>query len=276
MRDYREILLWKDVPIEKWKDWHWQMQNSITSIKALRSIINLSDIEVNGAEVATKHLKMRISPYICSLMLEDNINDPLRKQFVPSHKEVLSADDALLYADVNADDEYSPLPGLVHRYPTKVLVFPSNYCGSYCRYCFRRKLNRDVETTLTKQEIQNIKKYLEEHSEIEEVILSGGDPLVLSDTFLDFILSEFRSVQSVKIIRIHSRLPVTIPFRITDDLIKILAKYKPIYIVVHIDNPVEIQQPFRQAMNALVDNGIPCLASSPLLKGINVYNSNNR
>lgn len=269
MRDYRTISLWKDVPIEKWQDWHWQMQNSVSTIDTLRAVIHLSETEVQGVEAATAHLKMRISPYICTLMQGNNPDDPLRKQFVPSNQEVLSAEDALLYSDVNADDTYSPVHGLVHRYPTKVLIFPSNYCGSYCRYCFRRKLNRDVETTLSKAEFQEIIKYLQNHPEIEEVILSGGDPLVLSDSFLDYILSEIRNVQTVQIIRIHSRLPVTIPYRITSELIQILTKYKPIFMVIHIDNPAEIQEPFKLIANALVDSGIPCLASSPLLRGVN-------
>jgi lysine 2,3-aminomutase len=177
-----------------------------------------------------------------------------------------------LFSDVNADDRYSPVNGLIHRYPSKVLIFPSNYCGAYCRYCFRRKLIREVEETLDKNQLRQAFDYINSNSAIEEVIFSGGDPLVLGDNSIDYLLSSLSQISHVQIVRFHTRLPVTVPYRITDQFIDTLNKYKrrfPIYVVIHIDSMVEFSDPMREAIAKLVDNGFPCLASCPLLKGIN-------
>ena len=224
MRKYKDIELWSNVHEEEWSDWHWQMQNSITTLEQLEKVICLSADERKGVELATQYLKMKISPHIITLMDPIYTNDPLRIQFVPSEKELDSIDDEGLFSDVNADDEYSPTKGLVHRYPSKVLLFPSNYCGAYCRYCFRRKLSREFEDTLTKRNIENIINYVRSHSQIEEVIFSGGDPLVLGDENINSILNHLSNIEHIKIIRFHTRLPVTIPFRITDELIDIFNK----------------------------------------------------
>ena len=269
MRAYQDIVLWESIPFSQWTDWHWQLKNSITSLAQLEQVVDLTEEERSGVQLATKYLKMRISPHIATLMDPCNSQVPLRRQFIPSSYELESIDNDILFADVNADDHYSPVKGLVHRYPSKVLIFPSNYCGAYCRYCFRRKLIRDVEETLTKEELLSIFEYILRTPQIEEVILSGGDPLVISDEKLDFILSSLKAIPHVQILRIHTRLPVTIPYRITPELISILSKYKPIYMVLHIDTTSEISNPMREAISNLVENGIPCLASCPLLKGIN-------
>ena len=269
MEKNSKLSLWKDVKSSEWEDWHWQIQNAISSKDILEQVVHLSDEERAGVEAATKYFKMRISPHIASLMDPNNPDDPLRKQFIPSKKELASINDVNLFEDVNADERYSPLKGLVHRYPTKALIFPSNYCGSYCRYCFRRKLVREVEETLSKQEIRNIVNYIKNHPAIEEIILSGGDPLVLSDSLIDNILMSLSSIEQIQILRIHTRLPITIPYRITPELVSILSKYKPIYVVIHTDTIAEFSNPMRTAISRLVDHGIPCLASCPLLKDIN-------
>src|SRR5690606_24271065 len=155
---------------------------------------------------------MRISPFIASLMERNNKKDPLRKQFIPSINEVKTLDRKNLFKDVNADDKYSPITGLVHRYPTKVLVMPTDYCGSYCRYCFRRKFVGQKETSLPLQNYKQITDYIKKHKKINEVILSGGDPLVLNDSKIDYILKTFSNINGVRILRIHTRIPVTIPF----------------------------------------------------------------
>ena len=269
MRRYNDISLWRDVSPDQWTDWHWQIRNAITSLDELQQVINLSDEEWHGVEAATQYLKMKISPHIATLMDPDDPGDPLRQQFVPSAKELVSIDDDSLFADVNADDRYSPVRGLVHRYPTKILLLPSNYCGAYCRYCFRRKLIRDVEETLSRRELEAIFEHVEKTLQVEEVILSGGDPLVLSDEAIEFILGSVTRIPHVEIVRLHTRLPVTIPYRITADFVSMLARYKPVYMVIHIDTSREITEPLRGAIARLVDNGIPCLASCPLLRGIN-------
>jgi len=269
MRNHMEIPLWKEVPLQKWTDWHWQFQHAMETESDLDEVVNLSDEERDGIRLATQHLKMRISPHIATLMYPDDPEDPIRKQFIPSAKELLSLEDSNLFADVNADNNYSPVYGLIHRYPTKVLVFPSNYCGTYCRYCFRRKLSRDIENTLSKNQLNTVIDYISKNPNIEEVILSGGEPLVLSDNALGWILDSLKKIPHVQLIRIHTRLPVTIPYRITSNLVSVLKKYYPIFIVIHVDTPREITEPMKNAVAQLVDNGIPCFASTPLLKGIN-------
>lgn len=272
MRNHKDIKIWSNVSDKEWQDWHWQMRNSISTLNELEQIINLSEDEKRGVKHATQYLKMKISPHLLTLLDINNLNDPLRKQFIPSERELVSIDDENLFSDVNADDEYSPTKGLVHRYPSKVLIFPSNYCGAYCRYCFRRKLARDYEESLSKDELDKVLGYIGSHPEIEEVIFSGGDPLVLGDRVIEMLLDKLSEIETVQIIRFHTRMPVTVPYRITDDFVNILNKYKerfPIYIVIHVDSVQEISDAMKIAVKKLVNNGFPCFASCPLLKGIN-------
>jgi len=272
MFKYYEIPLWKDVKISEWTNWKWQIRNVITSLDDLEKVVHLSNDEKNGIEKSTKYLKMRITPFLTTLFDIDNPQDSLRKQFVPSIKEIESIDNKELFADVNADERFSPVKGLIHRYPSKVLIFPSNYCGAYCRYCFRRKLVREIEETLSNSELIKIFGYLKNNNKIEEVILSGGDPLVLDDEKLKFILDNLKKIEHVKILRFHTRLPVSIPYRISSDFVSMIKTYKkhfPIYFVIHIDSPKEITNEFQEIITTLIENGYPCLASCPLLKGIN-------
>lgn len=273
MKKYYELELWKDVSIDKWENWKWQVSHCISTLEELEKVVSLSSEEAHGVREATKDLKMRISPHI-ALMMANGCDgyDTLRRQFIPSIDEVKSADLNVLYSDVNDDDGYSPVKGLVHRYPTKVLVFPSNFCGCYCRYCFRRKLKRDVENSLQPNDYKAIFEYLRKHSAINEVIFSGGDPLVVGDEVFRYVLSELATISSVKIIRFHTRMVITVPYRITDEFVDMLNQYKnrfAIYMVVHIDTIREFSEETQIAVNKLVDNGIMCFASCPLLRGIN-------
>ena len=272
MKTYTDFEIWDNITKEQWTDWKWQISHCISTLDDLSEIVELTPQEYEGVEKATKDLKMRISPHIALMMANGNITDTLRRQFVPSINEVKTAENELLYSDVNDDDGYSPVKGLVHRYPTKVLIFPSNFCGCYCRYCFRRKLKRDVEETLNIEDYEAIISYLREHPQINEVIFSGGDPLVVGNDVFKNILKELACISSIKIIRFHTRMLVTIPYRIDDDFIKLLNEYKKrfaIYIVIHIDTIREFSSETRLAVNKLVDNGIMCFASCPLLRGIN-------
>lgn len=272
MKKYSDVTLWKDVSENEWTDWKWQLSHCITSLDQLQKVITLTPEEITGVKEATKSLKMRISPHIAFMMVNGDENDTLRRQFIPSLNEVRTANMNELFSDVNDDDNYSPIPGLVHRYPTKVLVFPSNYCACYCRYCFRRKLNRDVETTLKKDDFYKIFEYLKNHPQINEVIFSGGDPLVIEDETIQYLLENLASISTVTIIRFHTRMIITNPFRISDNLISLLNKFKSrfaIYIVIHIDTIRELSFESKKAISQLVDNGIMCLASCPLLHNIN-------
>lgn len=273
MKKYSDISLWKDIPEEKWRNWNWQLSNCIDTIDDLEKVVSLTQEERDGVLEATKLLKMRISPHIALMMANGSKNDTLKTQFIPSINEVQSETDTLLFSDVNDDDDgYSPVKGLVHRYPTKVLIFPSNFCGCYCRYCFRRKLKRDTEDSLTIKNYEEIFKYLRNHTSINEVIFSGGDPLVVKDEIFDYVLEEISKINNIKIIRFHTRMPITIPYRITNNFISILNSYKDrfaMYVVIHIDTIRELSSESKDAISKLVDNGIMCLASCPLLHGIN-------
>jgi len=264
--------LWGNVPKEQWEDWKWHLDNSIESLEELSQIISLTDEEKSGIEKATEYFKMRLSPHIVNMIAQTDANDTLRRQFIPSPRETDSISDSILFADVNADDKYSPVKGLIHRYPTKVLIFPSNYCGCYCRYCFRRKLKRDTENLLTINDYDNIITYLKNHDEINEVIFSGGDPLVVQDKTIHDVLKMLSKVKHIKIVRFHTRMPITIPFRISDGLLSVLSDYKhrfAVYFVIHIDTIRELSDESKIAISKLVDNGIMCFASCPLLNTIN-------
>lgn len=264
--------IWASIPKEQWEDWNWQLDNSIESLEELSKVISLTDEEKRGITKATEYLKMRLSPHIANMIAQTDANDTLRRQFIPSPKEADSIDDAVLFSDVNADDRYSPVKGLVHRYPTKVLIFPSNYCGSYCRYCFRRKLKRNTEDLLTTNDYDKIVAYLKDHDKINEVIFSGGDPLVVPDKIIHDVLEKLSDVKHIKIVRFHTRMPVTIPFRISDSLLSILNCYKQrfaVFFVIHIDTIRELSNESKIAVSKLIDNGIMCFASCPLLNTIN-------
>jgi lysine 2,3-aminomutase len=272
LRDYREIRLWSNVAAEDWTDWKWQLRNAIRTRAELEEVINLSERERKGVDTATGRLAMKITPHIATLMSAQDPEDPFRLQFVPNDRELMSDDDVTLFDDVNADAQYTPTSGLIHRYASKVLLFPSNACGSHCRYCFRRTLARDIDMFLTPQDIAAAMAYIKSRPEIEEVILSGGDPLTIDNHRLDALIRELAAIKHVAILRIHTRMPVTVPYRVDDQLIKILKRQKArfaIHVVVHIDTAEELSEPTRTALASLVDAGIPCLSSCPLLRGVN-------
>ena len=250
------------------QNWRWQLENCVNSPEELKHIVHLSDAELNGVLGSSRQFKMRISPHIALLMSEEK-NAKLRKQFLPSVNELDSVEDNLLYSDVNADNRYSPVKNLIHRYPSKILIFPANHCGSFCRYCFRRRLARDNETIISERNIEQIIKYEEENDKIEEIIFSGGDPLVLDDSSLDYIIRCLKDIAHIKLIRIHTRMPIVNPYRLTESLLRILKQFNPIFIVIHIDTLEEISQPMRKRIEKYIDSGILCFASTPLLKGIN-------
>lgn len=273
MNNFNKYDLWRDVTLSEWTNWKWQFSHCIESVKDLQKIITLTESEIDGITKAASLYKMKISPHICLMIAENaksTVASSLKRQFFPSLLELVK--DNRLYDDVNSDKTFMPVKGLVHRYPTKVLIFPSNNCGSFCRYCFRKKYIDDKETTLTCKEFDPIFDYLKNNPDINEVIFSGGDPLTTSDEMIDYMLYRISMISSVKIVRYHTRMPITIPYRINTELIRILTKYKcqfAIYFVLHIDTLNELSDESLHAVSLLNDNGVLCFASCPLLKGIN-------
>ena len=273
MELYNKYKLWEHVTLEEWTNWKWQYSHCIDSVEDLQSILNLTENEIAGIRKVTSVYRMKISPHIALMIAESSdssVTASLKKQFLPSIYE--TQEDVRLFEDVNADSNFMPVKGLVHRYPTKVLVFPSNNCGTFCRYCFRKKFVGEKETQLPRSELEPIFDYLQSHPEINEVIFSGGDPLTTSNEMINYMLGEISRIHSVKIIRFHTRMPITIPYRIDSGLIESLLQYLSrfaIYFVIHVDTLGEIAPESYSAILNLVKNGIICLASCPLLRGIN-------
>ena len=272
MRAYTDIPIWSGVDPGDWSDWKWQLQHCIFDGQTLEHVIPLTESERRVINDTRRAGKMKISPHVVSLMNPTDPNDAVRRSFVPSPDEFDSAQSSDLFSDVNADLTYSPTKGLVHRYPSKVLLFPTSYCGSYCRYCFRRVASNSEESALASSELQAAFKYIEEAPNVEEVILSGGDPLVLPDEELCYIVRRVCEIGHVRILRIHTRIPVTIPYRITCELAKGLNESKGrkvLFVVMHVASAPEMSEPMKVAVARLVDHGIPCFASCPLLRGVN-------
>jgi lysine 2,3-aminomutase len=249
------------------EQWQIDLQNVITSPEELERELELSPVERDGVVHATQNFRMRISRHLINLIDPNNPKDPIKRQFVPSIEEIHI--DPTEYEDVNRDATYSKVKGLVHKYPTKALLFPSNQCGSFCRFCFRRHFVGQTDDLLSEEEIESALTYIKKTEQLDEIILSGGDPLTRTDETLEWIVSELKAIPHIKVVRIHTRLPINCPSRITKNLVRILKQYQPVYMVVHINHSQEISEPTRQAFSMLVDNGIPCLSQTALLRGVN-------
>ncbi|HHF08732.1 MAG: lysine 2,3-aminomutase [Thermotogae bacterium] len=267
MRDYREIPIWKDVSKDNWNDWKWQVRNRITTLEGLRQVINITDEEALGIENCLKTLRMAITPYYATLMDPDNPRCPIRRQAVPTEKELQIGRWDML--DPLHEDEDSPVPGLTHRYPDRVLLLVTDQCSMYCRHCTRRRFAGQLDRPRSKKDIDAAVEYIRETPEVRDVLLSGGDALLLGDEVLEYILKELRKIPHVEIIRIGTRTPVVLPQRITPSLVNMLRKYHPIWVNTHFNHPKEITPESSKACETLADAGIPLGNQSVLLRGIN-------
>ncbi|OGS43623.1 MAG: lysine 2,3-aminomutase [Euryarchaeota archaeon RBG_13_57_23] len=267
MRSYKQIPLWKDVSKKDWDDWHWQLRNRITTVDQLKQVINLTREEEEGVHESLKVLRMAISPYFAALMDPDDPHDPIRMQAVPTISELdFSKSDM---EDPLFEDVDSPAPGLTHRYPDRVLFLITDMCGNYCRHCTRRRFAGQTDRHRDRSAIDASIKYIKEHEEVRDVLLSGGDALMVSDAFLEDIIRRVRAIDHVEIVRIGSRAPCTLPQRITPELCKMLAKYHPLWLNTHFNHPKEITPESKRAVEMLADHGIPVGNQTVLLKGLN-------
>jgi lysine 2,3-aminomutase len=267
MRKYHEIELWKDVSKEDWNDWQWQVRNRITTVEDLKKIIDISAEEEKEITDVTGKLRMAITPYYASLMDQTDRDCPVRLQAVPTSPELNlgSAD----MEDPLHEDVDSPVPNLTHRYPDRVLLLVTDQCSMYCRHCTRRRFAGQKDQAVPMDKIDKAIEYIKEHEEVRDVLLSGGDALLISDEKLEEIVSKLYEIPHVEIIRIGSRTPVVMPQRITDDLVTMLKKYHPLYINVHFNHPKEITDASREACRKMNEAGIPIGNQTVLLKGIN-------
>jgi lysine 2,3-aminomutase len=251
---------------DDWRSWQWQLRHRITSLKQLAKIVALSDSERQAMQFNDRSLPLAITPYYASLIDPFNPEQPLRRTMIPTTGEhLISLGEE---HDPLGEDGHSPVPGLIHRYPDRVLFLVTDYCSSYCRYCTRsRMVGRRAGTS--KARWQKAIAYISANSQIRDVLISGGDPLTIPDHHLEWLLSRLRKIQHVELIRIGTKAPIVLPQRITPDLVAMLKEYHPLWISIHCTHPDELTPESRQALTMLADGGIPLGSQTVLLAGIN-------
>ncbi|KRP33943.1 MAG: lysine 2,3-aminomutase [Verrucomicrobia subdivision 6 bacterium BACL9 MAG-120924-bin69] len=267
--EFRPVLSasWGSVPLSMWQDWSWQLRNRIQTLEQLEARLNLTPEERAGTILAGKKLALGITPHFFSLIDRNDPDCPIRRQVVPRIEESVTAPDEML--DPCGEDSHMPVPGLVHRYPDRVLLLVTDRCASYCRYCTRSRVVSGAGEQELTMDLEGAFAYLEKHPEVRDVLLSGGDPLLLSDAKLSAILTRLRQIPSIEFIRIGTRIPIFLPQRITPELVAILKRHHPLWLSVHSNHPRELTQEVRGALERLADAGIPLGNQSVLLKGVN-------
>jgi lysine 2,3-aminomutase len=269
VEETKEIIppLWKNVSEREWNDWRWQLRHRITTYEQLKEILELTSEEIEGIKHSKGRLALAVTPYFASLMDPFNPNCPIRRQAIPRVEEIHLSKNEMV--DPLGEDTHSPVPGLVHRYPDRVLLLVTDQCAVYCRYCTRRRLVGSNERSITQGNFEEVLKYLKSHRKVRDVLLSGGDPLLLENERLEEMLSRLRAIPHIELLRIGTRVPVTLPQRITSGLVRMLKKYHPLMISIHFTHPKEITDQVRRACSELADGGIPLGSQTVLLKGIN-------
>jgi lysine 2,3-aminomutase len=258
---------WRRVSEKEWNDWRWQLRHRITTLDQLKEVIQLAPEEIEGIKHSRGRLALAVTPYFASLMDPVSPNCPIRRQAIPRTEEFhISKSDMM---DPCGEDKDSPVPGLVHRYPDRVLLLVTDQCAVYCRYCTRRRLVGSTERSISQGNFEEVLKYLKSHRKVRDVLLSGGDPLLLENERLEEILSRLRMIPHIELLRIGTRAPVTLPQRITAGLVRMLKKYHPLMMSIHFTHPKEITDAVRRACNELADGGIPLGSQTVLLKGVN-------
>jgi len=258
---------WLDIPAADWNDWHWQLKNRIASLADLETRMELTPAERAGVLLSGQKLSLGITPHFFSLIDKNDPKCPIRRQVIPTIDETRI--DQSEMSDPVGEDSSSPVPGLVHRYPDRVLLLVTDRCASYCRYCTRSRLVSGASGYDFHPELERALEYLRQHTEVRDVLLSGGDPLVLSDSKLDYLLSTLRSIPHLEFLRIGSRIPIFLPQRITPDLCAILRKHHPIWMSIHTNHPRELTLEVREALEHIVNAGVPLGNQSVLLAGVN-------
>ena len=266
-KENRVISFFKDATPLDWEDWRWQLRNRITTKEVLEKLVNLTPNEEKGIAGSGTKLTMSIPPYFASLIDPENPNCPIRKQSIPQQYELETTPDEM--ADPCGEDKNSPVRGLVHRYPDRVLFLVNEMCAMYCRYCTRSRMVGDGHRTLSMQTYNTAFEYIRAHKEVRDVLISGGDPLTLSDRVLEHIIKTLKSIPHVEFVRIGTRIPVTLPQRVTFELVNMLKKYSPIWMSIHFNHPKEVTKRVKFACDLIADSGIPMGSQTVLLKGIN-------
>ncbi|MDW7674838.1 MAG: lysine 2,3-aminomutase [Bacillota bacterium] len=266
-RNYKEVLMWKDVTEEEWNDWRWQVKNRITTVADLKSVVNLTQEEEEGINKCLENLRMAITPYYAMLMDPDDPTCPIRKQAIPISTELIEADCDL--EDPLHEEGDSPVPGITHRYPDRVLLLVTDQCSMYCRHCTRRRMAGTTDKAMPTTKVDGAIEYIRNNPIVRDVLISGGDSLLISDDIIEYILKELRAIEHVEVIRFGTRTPVVMPQRITDNLVNIIKKYHPVWVNTHFNHPEEITEEAKEACRKLADAGVPLGNQTVLLKGVN-------
>jgi lysine 2,3-aminomutase len=260
----------ENTSLKHWKDWKWQLKHSIRDIDTFEKLLDVefTPDERKSLEETTEKFPLSVTPYYLSLIdREDFRNDPVFKQSIPCPSELVIGEHDM--ADPLHEDADSPAPGITHRYPDRVLFHVANVCSMYCRHCTRKRKVGDQDFIPNKETIDAGLDYIRNTPQVRDVLLSGGDPLMLSDDYLDWILGELDKIEHVELVRIGTRMPVVLPYRITDNLIAMLRKHKTIWINTHFNHPREITTSSRTALKMLADGGFPLGNQTVLLAGVN-------
>ena len=258
---------WPDVDPVEWDDWRWQLRNRVTTLSGLESRLILTNEERGGVLLAGTKLALAVTPHYFNLIERDNPACPIRRQVIPRIEE--GYDSPYDMADPCGEDAAMPVPGLVHRYPDRVLFLVTDRCASYCRYCTRSRVVSGVGEQELHTDFEEAFAYLEKNRQVRDVLLSGGDALLLSDDKLEGLLRRLRGIPHIEFLRIGTRVPIFLPQRVTPALCAMLKKYHPLWMSVHVNHPRELTLEVRDALGRLADSGIPLGNQSVLLAGVN-------
>lgn len=258
---------WRNVPTDDWNSWKWQLKNRITKLEQLEQYMELTAEERDGCLFAKDKLAMAITPYFFNLIDPEDPNCPVRRQVIPRSGEMQTAPEEML--DPVGEENTKPVDGIVHRYPDRVLFLVTDRCAAYCRYCTRSRLVSNAQDYNFHPEFESGLEYIRNHSEIRDVLLSGGDPLLLSDRKIDYLLGELHRIPHVEFVRIGSRIPVFLPQRITHELCEIFKKHGPVWMSIHVNHPNECTHALRDACEQLTYAGVPIGNQSVLLRDVN-------
>lgn len=259
---------WNFVSDSDWNDWRWQLKNRITTLAQVEAKIpNLTPEEKGGVQLANRKLAMAITPYFFNLINVDDVRCPIRQQVIPKINETKTADWEM--ADPCGEDSNSPIPGIVHRYPDRILFLVTDRCAAYCRYCTRSRMVSNAAGYGFHPELERQLEYVRQHPEIRDVLLSGGDPLLLSDSKMDYLLGRLREMEHVEFLRVGTRIPIFLPQRITDELCAVLKKHHPLFVSIHANHPAELTMEVKRGLDRMADAGIPLGNQSVLLREVN-------
>lgn len=251
----------------EWRDWRWQLRHSVRSLAELEKLVPLTGDERRGCLETASIFRLGISPYYLSLIDPDHPFCPVRMQSIPVRAEAEKHRGEL--RDPLGEDHHRPVRAIVHKYPDRVLLLALDHCSVYCRHCTRRRITSGDEGGISREELQEAVAYLREHTEVRDVLVSGGDPLLLSTPRLIELLEPLRAIPHVEMIRIGTRIPVCLPMRVDDELARALRRFAPLFVVTHFNHAKEITSEAREACERLVDHGVPVENQAVLMRRLN-------